>query len=168
MIKKSTTRDIIRAEAVRAAARMYSAENYRRWTTTKVYGNQIQAIYKTAYKMLADNHPKMTWLQTLVNTPSKDLQLKLVLRIPEKDIEIDLPDSDRKLGAVAHGGGKELLLELLQILQKLGRELNPTIPEPEIDSKQEIQEVFNEAQKFMENNDESLQKNEPRTTGGTL
>lgn len=152
MIKKSTTRDIIRSEAVRAAARMYSADNYRRWATTKVYGNQIQAIYKTAYKTLADAHPKMKWLQTLVNTPSKDIELKLVLRIPEKDIEIDLPDSDRKLGAVAHGGGKELLIELLQILQKLGRELQPEMPK--IEQPVDINEAFAHAEEFMENNDE--------------
>lgn len=154
MIKKSTTRDIIRSEAVRAAARMYSAENYRRWATTKVYGNQIQAIYKTAYKLLADSHPKMKWLQTLVNTPSKDIELKLVLRIPEKDIEIDLPDSDRKLGAVAHGGGKELLIELLQILQKLGRELQPEMPKAE--PPMEIDDAFDKAIEFMnkgENNE---------------
>jgi len=120
MIKKSNIRDIIRSEVVRAASRLYAAENYRRWGTNKVYGNQIQAVYKMAYKLLADEHPKMKWLQTLVDMPSKDIQLKLVLRIPDKDIEIDLPDSDRKLGAIAHGGGKELLIELLQILQKLG------------------------------------------------
>lgn len=120
MIKKSNIRDIIRSEVVRAASRLYAAENYRRWGTNKVYGNQIQAVYKMAYKLLADEHPKMHWLQTLVDMPSKDIQLKLVLRIPDKDIEIDLPDSDRKLGAIAHGGGKELLIELLQILQKLG------------------------------------------------
>lgn len=158
MIKKSTTRDIIRSEAVRAAARMYSAENYRRWATTKVYGNQIQAIYKTAYKMLADSHPKMKWLQTLVNTPSKDIELKLVLRIPEKDIEIDLPDSDRKLGAVAHGGGKELLIELLQILQKLGRELQPEMPKAE--APMELEEAFAQAEEIMGNNNESIQTNE--------
>lgn len=152
MIKKSTTRDIIRSEAVRAAARMYSAENYRRWATTKVYGNQIQVVYKTAYKLLAENHPKMHWLQTLVNTPSKDIQLKLVLRIPEKDIEIDLPDSDRKLGAVAHGGGRELLIELLEILQKLGRELQPEMPqcEPPL----ELNEAFEHAEQFMDGSNE--------------
>ena len=120
IVKKSNIRDIIRSEAVRAASRLYATENYRRWGTNKVYGNQIQAVYKMAYKLLADEHPKMHWLQTLVDMPSKDIQLKLVLRIPDKDIEIDLPDSDRKLGAIAHGGGKELLIELLQILQKIG------------------------------------------------
>ena len=79
MIKKNSTREIIRQEAVRAAARLYSADNYRRWGTNKVYGQQIQATYKQAYKILADNHPKMRWLQTLINTPSKDIELKLVL-----------------------------------------------------------------------------------------
>ena len=153
MIKKSTTRDIIRSEAVRAAARLYSADNYRRWATTKVYGNQIQAVYKTAYKLLADNHPKMHWLQTLCNTPSKDIELKLVLRIPEKDIEIDLPDSDRKLGAVAHGGGKDLLLELLQILQNLGKTINPDMPKIEepVDS---LGEMIEKAEEFMNQGEE--------------
>jgi len=128
MIKKSTTRDIIRAEAVRAAARLYSADNYRRWQTTKVYGNQIQAAYKLAYKELATRHQKMQWLQTLMETPSKDIDLKLVLRIPGKDIEIDIPGGDVKLSAVAHGGGKDLLLELLDILEKLGKTFTPPIP----------------------------------------
>lgn len=156
MIKKSTTRDIIRAETVRAAVRLYSADNYRRWGTNKVYGQQIQATYKQAYKILADNHPKMRWLQTLINTPSKDIQLKLVLRIPEKDIEIDLPDSDRKLGAIAHGGGKELLIELLQILQKLGRELQPEMPT--IEPPMEIEDAFDKAIEFM-NKGENNEKN---------
>lgn len=153
MIKKSTTRDIIRAETVRAAARLYSADNYRRWGTNKVYGQQIQATYKQAYKILADNHPKMRWLQTLINTPSKDIELKLVLRIPEKDIEIDLPDSDRKLGAIAHGGGRDLLLELLQILQKLGRELQPQMPqcEPPL----ELNDAFDKAIEFMNQGEEN-------------
>ena len=149
MIKKSTTRDIIRAETVRAAARLYSANNYRRWGTNKVYGQQIQATYKQAYKILADNHPKMRWLQTLINTPSKDIQLKLVLRIPEKDIEIDLPDSDRKLGAIAHGGGRDLLIELLQILQKLGKELKPEMPT--IEPPMEFDDAFDKAIEFMDN-----------------
>lgn len=148
MIKKSNIRDVIRAETVRAAARLYSSENYRRWATTKVYGNQIQAVYKTAYKLLAERHPKMKWLQTLVDTPSKDIKLKLVLRIPEKDIEIDLPDSDRKLGAVAHGGGKELLMELFEILQKLGRELTPQIPEPE--KEPTMEDAFAQATTFLQ------------------
>ena len=152
MIKKSTTRDIIRAETVRAAVRLYSADNYRRWGTNKVYGQQIQATYKQAYKILADNHPKMRWLQTLINTPSKDIQLKLVLRIPEKDIEIDLPDSDRKLGAIAHGGGRDLLIELLQILQKLGKELKPEMPT--IEPPMEIDDAFDKAIDFMGDNDE--------------
>jgi hypothetical protein len=149
MIKKSTTRDIIRSEAVRAAARLYSAENYRRWATTKVYGQQIQATYKQAYRILAENHPKMKWLKALMDTPSKDIDLKLVLRIPGKDIEIDIPGGDVKLSAVAHGGGKELLLELLQILQKLGRELAPEMPhvEPPMD----IDQAFEHAEQFMEN-----------------
>lgn len=142
MIKKSTTRDIIRSEAVRAAARLYSAENYRRWSTTKVYGNQIQNTYKMAYKELAERHPKMAWLQTLMSTPSKDISLKLVLRIPGKDIEIDIPGGDVKLSAVCHGGGKELLLELLQILQNFGKTINPNIPldlSPLDDSEQTVE-----------------------------
>lgn len=149
MIKKNSTREIIRQEAVRAAARLYSAENYRRWQTNKVYPNQIQSVYKSAYKELGARHPKMTWLKLLTTIPSKDIELKLVLRIPEKDIEIDLPDSDRKLGAICHGGGKDLLLELLQILQKLGRELQPQMPqcEPPL----ELNEAFDKAMEFMEN-----------------
>ena len=150
MIKKSTTRDIIRSEAVRAAARLYSAENYRRWATTKVYGQQIQATYKQAYRILAERHPKMKWLQALMDTPSKDIDLKLVLRIPGKDIEIDIPGGDVKLSAVAHGGGKDLLIELLQILQQLGRELQPSMPQIEQPA-DSVEEMIEHAEQFMEN-----------------
>ena len=152
MIKKSTTRDIIRAEAVRAAARLYSADNYRRWGTQKVYPQQIQSVYKSAYRALGELHPKMSWLQTLVNTPSKDLQLKLVLRIPDKDIEIDLPDSDRKLGAVAHAGGVPLLIELLQILQSFGK---TKFPPQEMSAEDE--QVFAQAEEFMNQGGENEQ-----------
>ena len=44
----------------------------------------------------------------------------MYLRIPEKDIEIDLPSTDAKLSAVAHGGGSELLSELLNIIKTIG------------------------------------------------
>lgn len=122
MIKKSTVRDALRKEVVRAAARLYSGENYERWGNAKVVGNQIQAVWKMAYSKLAKKHPQRDWLQKLVTTKSADIELKLVLRIPEKQIEIDLPDKDRKLGAIIHAGGKDLLLELLQIVQKIGYE----------------------------------------------
>lgn len=120
MIKKSSVRDILRKEVVKAAARLYCADNIKRWGSPKVYGNQIQAVWKMAYSKLAKSHPQRNWLQKLVTTPSADIELKLVLRIPEKQIEIDLPDKDRKLGAIIHAGGKELLLELLNIVQQIG------------------------------------------------
>lgn len=146
MIKKNSTREIIRQEAVRAAARLYSADNYRRWQTNKVYPNQIQSVYKSAYRELGARHPKMTWLKLLTTIPSKDIELKLVLRIPEKDIEIDLPDSDRKLGAIAHAGGIPLLTELLEILQSFGR---TAFPAQELSP--EDDQVFDKAMEFMEN-----------------
>jgi hypothetical protein len=149
MIKKNSTREIIRQEAVRAAARLYSAENYRRWQTNKVYPNQIQSVYKSAYKELGLRHPKMQWLKLLTTIPSKDIELKLVLRIPEKDIEIDLPDSDRKLGAIAHAGGVPLLLELLEILQSFGKTAFPA-QEMSIDDEQ----MFDKAMEFMDGDDE--------------
>lgn len=127
MIKKSNVRDALRKEVVRAAARLYSGENYKRWGTNKVYGQQIQAVWKMAYSKLAKNHPQRTWLQQLVNTSSTDIELKLVLRIPEKQIEIDLPDQDRKLGAIIHAGGKTLLLELLEIVQQIGYDYDKPI-----------------------------------------
>lgn len=154
MVKKSTVRDIVRAEAIRATARLYASENYRRWATNKIYPQQIQATYKQAYKLLADEHPKMKWLQAIMNTASKDIELKLVLRIPNQDIEIDIPGGDVKLSAIAHGGGKELLAELLQILQKLGREINPQMPQ--IDVSDSVDELFNKAQKIMVSNNESI------------
>ncbi len=152
MIKKSTTRDIIRKEAVRAAARLYAAENYRRWATTKVYGQQIQAVYKLAYKELAERHPKMKWLQALMETPSKDIDLKLVLRIPGKDIEIDIPGGDVKLSAIAHGGGKDLLIELLLILQEFGIERHPELPR--IEPPMDIDAAFEQAEQIMSESNE--------------
>lgn len=119
MIKKSNIREIIRKEIIRATVRIYGDRNIERWGTSKVYGEQIQSIWKLAYKELADRYPKREWLQTLIKTPSKDVELKLVLRIPNRDIEIDLPDKDRKFGAIAHAGGTEMLLELLGIIQNL-------------------------------------------------
>ena len=166
MIKKSTIRDTVRAEAIRATARLYAAENYRRWQTNKIYPQQIQATYKQAYRLLAERHPKMPWLQTLMNTPSHDIELKLVLRIPGKDIEIDIPGGDVKLSAVAHSGGKELLTELLDILQKLGREINPTMPQ--IDVADSVGELFNKAEQIMEQNNESVQTNERQSISETL
>ena len=120
MIKKSNVREILRKEVIKAAARLYGAENYKRWGSGKVVGNQIQAVWKMAYAKLAKNHPQRDWLQKLVTTKSADIELKLVLRIPEKQIEIDLPDKDRKLGAIIHAGGSALLLELLAIVQQIG------------------------------------------------
>lgn len=115
---KTTIKDRVRRAIMFAAGRLYGAENYRRWQTNKIYPEQIQATYKLAYARLAEAHPKMEWLKTMMATPSKDIQLKLVLRVPGKDIEIDLPGgNDRKLSAIAHAGGKELLLELLEIIE---------------------------------------------------
>lgn len=166
MVKKSTVRDIVRAEAIRATARLYASENYRRWGTNKIYPQQIQATYKQAYKLLADEHPKMKWLQAIMNTASKDIELKLVLRIPNHDIEIDIPGGDVKLSAICHGGGKDLLLELLQILQKLGREINPQMPQ--IDVADSVGELFNKAEKIMENKNEPIQKDDTKSIGTTL
>lgn len=120
MNKKNTIRDRIRREVIKAASRLYMAENYRRWQTNKVYPEQIQTTYKMAYAKLSEAHPKMEWLKILMATPSKDIELKLVLRVPGKDIEIDLPGgNDRKISAIAHAGGKDLLLELLQIIEDI-------------------------------------------------
>lgn len=117
---KTTIRERIRSEAVKAALRLYSEENYKRWGVNKIYPDQIRAAYKLAYGKLAEAHPQMTWLKTMMSTPSKDIELKLVLRVPGKDIEIDLPGgNDRKLSAIAHAGGKDLLLELLEIIMDL-------------------------------------------------
>lgn len=114
-------RERIRAEIIKATARVYCAENYTRWQTNKIYPQQIQKTWERAYKELANRHPKMAWLQELMGQHSKDIELKLVLRIPSKQIEIDLPDKDRKLGAIAHAGGIALLAELLNIVMDIGR-----------------------------------------------
>lgn len=119
MAAKSKVRDLVRKEAVLAAARVYSAKNFERWGVNKIYGEQIQAVYKMAYAELAERYPKRKWLKTLVNTPSKDISLKLVLRVPSENMEIDLPDKEVKLAAIAHAGGKDLLMELIEILRNL-------------------------------------------------
>ena len=62
----------------------------------------------------------MEWLKFIIENESKDIELKLVLRVPDKEIEIDLPGgNDRKISAIAHAGGKELLLELLEIIERI-------------------------------------------------
>lgn len=120
MIQKSTIRDRIRAEVVKTAARLYAAKNFERWHTNKVYPEQIQTVWKMAYKELANRYSKREWLQTLAEQSSKNIELKLVLRIPDKEFEIDLPGgSDTKFSAIAHAGGKEMLMELYQIIQGL-------------------------------------------------
>jgi len=120
MIQKSTIRDRIRAEVVKTAARLYAAKNFERWHTNKVYPEQIQNVWKMAYKELANRYPKREWLQLIAEQSSKNIELKLVLRIPGKQFEIDLPGgSDTKFSAIAHAGGKELLMELYQIIQGL-------------------------------------------------
>jgi len=120
MIQKSTIRDRIRAEVVKTAARLYAAKNFERWHTNKVYPEQIQNVWKMAYKELANRYPKREWLQLIAEQSSKNIELKLVLRIPGKQVEIDLPGgSDTKFSAIAHAGGKELLMELYQIIQGL-------------------------------------------------
>lgn len=118
--KKTTIRDRVRNEIIKAAARVYAAENYKRWGTNKVYGGQIQKTWERAYTELSNQHPRMEWLKTMIATPSKDIELKLVLRVPGQDIEIDLPGgSDRKLSAIAHAGGVDLLRELLEIIGEI-------------------------------------------------
>lgn len=120
MTKLPTIKDRIRRAVMFAAGRLYAAENYRRWQTNKIYPDQIRNVYKMAYSRLAEAHPKMEWLKTMMATASKDIELKLVLRVPGKDIEIDLPGgNDRKLSAIAHAGGKDLLLELLEIIEDI-------------------------------------------------
>lgn len=120
MIQKSTIRDRIRAEVVKTAARLYAAKNFERWHTNKVYPEQIQTIWKMAYAELANRYPKREWLQLIAEQSSKNIELKLVLRIPGKQVEIDLPGgSDTKFSAIAHAGGKEMLMELYQIIQGL-------------------------------------------------
>lgn len=120
MIQKSTIRDRIRAEVVKTAARLYAAKNFERWHTNKVYPEQIQTVWKMAYAELANRYPKREWLQLIAEQSSKNIELKLVLRIPGKQVEIDLPGgSDTKFSAIAHAGGKEMLMELYQIIQGL-------------------------------------------------
>lgn len=121
MTTKSTVRDMIRAEVVRTAAVLYGAKNYERWHTTKVYPEQIQAVWKMAYNELANRHPKREWLKLLTEQSSKNIELKLVLRVPDKQVEIDLPSTDTKFSAIAHAGGKEMLLELFDIIQEIAK-----------------------------------------------
>ncbi len=121
MTAKSTIRDLIRAEVVRTAAVLYGAKNFERWHTNKVYPEQIQAVWKMAYTELANRHPKREWLKLLTEQSSKNIELKLVLRVPDKQVEIDLPSTDTKFSAIAHAGGKEMLLELFDIIQEIAK-----------------------------------------------
>lgn len=122
MIKKSKIRETITNEIIKATGRLYSIENYKRWGNNKIYPHQIEDTWKRAYKTLASKYPRRKWLKLISNTSGKDISLKLILRVPDKDIEIRLPDSDSKFGAIAHAGGNKMLLELLQIIQNFGYE----------------------------------------------
>lgn len=113
-MSKITVRQIIKQEVEHKAGIIC------KYNTKRTYGEVISGIWRTAYARLAKNHPQMSWLKVLANTPSKDISIKMYLRIPEKDIEIDLPSTDAKLSAVAHGGGSELLSELLNIIKTIG------------------------------------------------
>lgn len=91
-----------------------------KYNTKRQYGEILQGIWRTAYLRLSKAHPQTEWLKILANTPSKDVSIKMYLRIPDKDIEIDLPSTDAKLSAVAHGGGAAMINELYNIIQTIG------------------------------------------------
>lgn len=113
-MSKITIRQIIKSEVEHKAGVIC------KYNTKRVYGEVIAGIWRTAYARLAKEHPQMEWLKVLASTPSKDISIKMYLRIPDKDIEIDLPSTDAKLSAVAHGGGADLLSELLNIIKTIG------------------------------------------------
>lgn len=113
-MSKITVRQIIKQEVEHKAGIIC------KYNAKRTYGEVVAGIWRTAYARLSKSHPQMEWLKVLANTPSRDISIKMYLRIPEKDIEIDLPSTDAKLSAVAHGGGAELLSELLNIIKTIG------------------------------------------------
>ena len=113
-MSKITVRQIIKQEVEHKAGIIC------KYNAKRTYGEVVAGIWRTAYARLSKNHPQMEWLKVLANTPSKDIKLKMYLQIPEKDVEIDLPSTDAKLSAVAHGGGATLLSELLNIIKTIG------------------------------------------------
>lgn len=114
MTNKHITRQMIKMDVERRAGLI------AKYNTNRQYGEIIAGIWRTAYLRLSKAHPQMEWLKVLATTPSKDIALKMYLKIPEKDIEIDLPGGDAKLSAVAHGGGGEMLNELYEIIKTIG------------------------------------------------
>lgn len=80
------------------ANQLYLNQNINRWGKTEIFPEQIQSVWKQAYKILSGNHPRISWLKRLDKKP-KYLS---------------------KLEYVAGRGGKDMLLELCEILINLG------------------------------------------------
>lgn len=99
-----------------------------KYNVKRQYGEILSGIWRTAYLRLSKAHPQMEWLKVLATTPSKDISIKMYLQLPEKNVEIDLPSTDAKLSAVAHGGGAELLNELYEIIKTIGITDEPNNP----------------------------------------
>lgn len=143
----------IRSTAYKKAAQLYGEKNRNRGWDTKPTVNQIRGVFRIGYNRLYKNHPRTKWLSFE-----------------------DKPDWISKLDYVAARGGKPLMEELLEIIAKIGGQFAmvnpikliryPSVQAPE--PRQEIEEVFNQAQEFMENNDESLQNNDSGTTGKSV
>ena len=91
-----------------------------KYNTKRQYGEIVSGIWRTAYLRLSKQHPQMEWLKVLATTTSKDISIKMYLKLPDKDVEIDLPSTDAKLSAVAHGGGAAMINELYEIIQTIG------------------------------------------------
>lgn len=114
MMNKHITRQMIKLDVERRAGLI------AKYNTNRQYGEIIAGIWRTAYLRLSKAHPQMEWLKVLASTPSKDISIKMYLKLPDKDVEIDLPSTDAKLSAVAHGGGAAMINELYEIIQTIG------------------------------------------------
>lgn len=145
----------IRGTAYKKAAQLYSEKNRSRGWDEKPTINQIRAIFRIGYHQLYKAHPRTKWL----------------------NFE-DKPDWISKLDYVAARGGKPLMEELLEIISKIGGQYTminpikllkyPSVITPQIDVADSVDELFNKAEKIMENKNESIQTNDTKSIGTTL
>lgn len=119
MIEKTDTlRDRLNKAAVRAAARIYVDRNISRWGLMTVKPEQICAVWRMAYKRLADSHPNNKFLQVIATKDVKKIDLRRIITIDGETF------SDRKavskLECIYLKMGRGIILELLGIMNGLG------------------------------------------------
>ena len=97
LIESIDVQRAIRQAVVKKANQLYAAENMRRWNVQGATPKQIQGVWRMAYAELKYKFPKTKWLH-----------------------ERYVPKWITKLDYYAARGGKNLLMELYNIVLNLG------------------------------------------------